>query len=106
MKLFWLKLIAFFSPKILFKLAAKERDWDSDKIEAATKLFSGAQQIDFWPSGGREGRSLIITLDNKMALFFYQNGDTFSYDGFEIGLYENGEVTVFDSIKNAKAPFK
>ena len=45
-----------------------------------------------------QNRGLIITLDQKFTLWFFQDGDHFVYDGFEIGEYEKGDVTIFDSI--------
>ena len=100
MKINWLtKLLIHFSPRSFFRLAARENKLDYKKIEEAENLFRDTKRIDFFPSGGTGGRSLIIVIDNKLSLFFYQNEDTFTYDGFEIGPYKNGEVTVFDKIK-------
>jgi len=102
MQISWfIKFLAKFQPKLLFYLAAKENKLEYKKIELADKLFKDAERIDFQPSGGAKGRSLVMYLDNKLSLHFYQNGDTFEYDGFEIGPYENGEVTVFDNIRDA-----
>ena len=44
-------------------------------------------------------RGFILVMDRKTALFFYQQGDHFSYDGFEMGQYNKGEVTVVDTLK-------
>ena len=41
----------------------------------------------------------MLVIDQKDALYFYQDGDHFSYDGCEIGEYEKGEVTIFDNLE-------
>jgi hypothetical protein len=40
-----------------------------------------------------------MVLDQTTALFFYQEDDYFKYDGFEIGEYQVGEVSVFDDVQ-------
>jgi hypothetical protein len=100
MRLNWfIKFLARFSPKSLFKLAARDNKLDYAKVESAEKLFRDAKRIDFQPSGGANGRSLIMYIDKKLSLHFYQDGNTFTYDGFEMGPYDDGDVTVFDKMK-------
>jgi len=41
-------------------------------------------------------RGFRLELDNQVSLWFEQRGDHFEYDGWEVGDYEDGEVTVFD----------
>ncbi len=99
MKINWFsKLLMHWHPAGFFRLAAREQGVAYDKVEASEKLFRDAKRVDFQPSGGSNGRGLIITIDNNLSLFFCQDGNTFSYDGFEMGPYENGEVTVFDKL--------
>ena len=70
MKINWLtKSLIHFSPKLFFRLAARENKLDYRKIEEAENLFRNAKRIDFSPSGGSGGRSLIIVIDNKLSLF-------------------------------------
>lgn len=58
-------------------------------------LFGKAKRIDFQLSKSNS-RGLIIILDQKLSLYFYQNGGSFKFDGYEMGEYDKGEVTVFD----------
>ena len=90
-------LIKFF-PKLFLRRAAKKQGLDSARLDLAENLFRSCQRIDIQPLAGGS-RGFILTLDNKLTLWFYQDGDHFVYDGYEIGQYENGEVTVFDSLK-------
>ena len=41
----------------------------------------------------------MIVIDRSTALYFYQDSDHFKYDGFEIGEYEKGDVTIFDNFR-------
>ncbi|MEK7212756.1 MAG: hypothetical protein AAB686_03700 [Patescibacteria group bacterium] len=71
----------------------------SDKLmEKANGLFLNVQRIDIVPSKSGE-RGFQIILDKSTALYFYQDGDHFIYDGCEVGKYERGEVTIFDRLK-------
>ena len=92
------KIILKLSPKLFFKLHSRSLNVNDKYIDLAQKLFGQVKRIDIQPlSGGHRG--FIIYLDNKFSLWFYQDGDHFVYDGFEMGDYENGEVTVFDNLK-------
>ena len=64
-----------------------------DKVHEA--LFN-TERIDFFPNVG--GRGLVIVIDRKTALFFYQKDNHFVYDGYEIGPYNKGDVRIFDEI--------
>ena len=90
------KLLMRFSPKLFLRLAAKEQKVDYQDLEYAMELFGKAKRIDFQPLSGTSGRGLIITLDQKLSLWFFQDGDNFKFDGYEMGEYNKGEVTVFD----------
>ena len=100
------RLLMRFSPKLFLKLHASKLDIKTDKIDLAYKLFGEAARIDIQPLSGTGGRGFIISLDNKFTLWFYQDGDHFKFDGIEMGEYENGEVTVFDGLKEGKTLFK
>ena len=59
------------------------------------QFFARTNRIHVEPlRSGRRGFQLVI--NNMTALYFYQNGDHFEYDGFELGAYKDGRVTVFD----------
>ncbi len=92
------KLVLKLFPRLFFRLFANNINLNNKKIDFASKLFGDANRIDIQPlSGGSRG--FIIYIDNKLSLWFYQNGDHFVYDGFEMGEYENGDVMVFDGIQ-------
>ncbi len=98
LKINWFtKLLMRVAPRFFFRYAAKEQGIDHRKIKYAIKLFSGAKRIDIQPLPSRSGRGFIIFLDNKLSLYFYQDGDHFYFDGFEMGEYGKGDVTVFDN---------
>ena len=59
------------------------------------QIFASADRVDILPAkSGFRGFQLV--LDNLFSLYFCQDGDHFIYDGFEMGEYEKGNVTVFD----------
>lgn len=85
-------------PMAGIKVLARELGFDSKEMEKADELFSG-KKINIIPlEGGTRGFQII--LDNSTALYFYQDGDQFVYDGTEVGMYDKGDVTIFDDIKN------
>jgi len=90
-------LLKYF-PKIAFRYFAKKMDINDRLLTQANDVFSNIKKVDFEPymSGSR---GFIIILDRKLALYFNQDGDHFAYDGFEMGEYDKGDVTIFDKIK-------
>lgn len=95
----WTRMLMRFSPNLGIKTLHKHLGIDSDVYEKAHNVFSNIQRIDIFPLCGNH-RGFILTLDEKTALFFYQNGDHFKYDGWETGNYAKGDVTIFDQIKD------
>jgi hypothetical protein len=97
-KISWYHRLAMkFSPKLFLKWSAREMGLDEKKIDLAYKLFDDSS-VHIEPlSGGARG--FIVTLDNKLNLWFYQDGDHFKFDGIEMGEYGSGDVTVFDNLK-------
>lgn len=91
------KIVMKFFPKLFLRMSADELGLDKKKIEYAYKLFEDAK-IHIEPLSS-SGRGFVITLDNKLTLWFYQDGKHFKFDGIEMGEYDNGEVTVFDDCK-------
>jgi len=61
----------------------------------AHAFFTAVNRVDIIPSRS-EVRGFQIVIDNILSIFFCQDGDHFVYDGFEMGPYESGDVTVFD----------
>lgn len=99
LKLNWLtKLFIHISPQSFLRHAARQQGVDDRKIDYSFKLFGDAERIDIQPLTG-EHRGFIICLDCKLTLWFFQDGDHFFYDGFEVGEYDKGEVMVFDKLK-------
>ena len=75
---------------------ARELGFNSKHMEKANDLFFDVKKVDIVPfEPGQRGFKII--LDRKTALYFYQDGDHFKYDGSEVGEYEKGDVTVFDA---------
>ena len=99
MQLNWFtKLCLRFAPWTLMRRAAKDQGVKPDYVDHAIKLLGKAERVDFFPLDSRNGRGFVIVLDKKFSLHFYQDGDHFIYDGFEMGEYNEGDVTVFDNL--------
>ncbi|MDZ7798264.1 MAG: hypothetical protein U5L76_01450 [Patescibacteria group bacterium] len=80
------------------KRLVRKEGINSEYFEKAHNLFSKVERIDFFPlSSGLRG--FIIVMNQRTALYFYQEDDHFIYDGYEVGPYEKGKVTIFDKIK-------
>lgn len=82
---------------VAFKLFAKELGIANPVFDKAHDVFSSAERIDLYPTTSTE-RGFIVVLDLKTALYFYQDGDHFKYDGFEMGEYNKGDITILDNI--------
>jgi hypothetical protein len=95
---FLTKTLMRLAPISFLHYAARQQGVDDNKIDYAYKLFADAKRIDIQPLSGEGGRGFIVFLDCSLSLYFYQDGDHFYYDGFEIGEYGKGEVTVFDRL--------
>jgi hypothetical protein len=92
------KLLMRFAPEKFLQYASKKQGIEPQDIDRARELF-GRKHIDIYSLNSQSGRGFIIILDSKLSLHFYQDGDHFYYDGFEIGEYEKGDVTIFDNIQ-------
>lgn len=95
-KISWFtKIVLKFWPELAIMKMAKKMGIANPLFDKAHKIFSQVERIDILPAvSGYRGFQLII--DGKTALYFYQDGDHFIYDGFEMGEYEKGDVTIFD----------
>lgn len=80
------------------RLLAKNQGIKNVVFKKIHEIFKNSQRIDIFPTVGNQ-RGFIIIIDQETAIYFYQNGDHFEYDGFEMGEYEKGEVTIFDDFR-------
>lgn len=92
------RLLLRFRPTAGFKRLNKKLGIKNDVFDKAHEVFSGVERIEIYHISG-DHRGFILVLDLKTALYFYQDGDHFKYDGFETGPYEKGDVTIFDNMK-------
>lgn len=102
MKVNWFtKILLWLWPTWTMRHFAKKLDIKNPMFDQLHQVFSKVNRIDLIPfTPSQSGtRGFMIILDQKTALYFYQDGDHFIYDGFEMGEYDKGEVTVFDSLK-------
>lgn len=93
------KLLLKFWPNLAMKQLANKMGINNSLFDKAHELFSNVKRIDLFPAGAGT-RGFILILDRKTALYFYQDGDCFVYDGFEMGEYKKGDVTIFDNIRS------
>ena len=81
-------------PTACIKYVAWRKGCPPSLMRHANALFDEASvDIVLTKTGGR-GFQIIV--DNKFSLYFYQDGKHFKYDGWEVGEYEDGDITVFD----------
>lgn len=91
----WTRILLRISPLRGIKRLSRRLGLNQDFADKAHEVFVETTRIDIVPSSsGVRGFQLII--NGNTALYFNQDGDHFVYDGFEIGEYEKGEVTIFD----------
>ncbi len=91
----WQKVLFKLWPQSIFKFTTKETKTSID-FHKLHKIFSTSEKIDIFSTSINE-RGFILVLNQQVSLFFYQNGDNFKYDGFEIGEYDKGDVAIFDN---------
>ncbi len=92
------KVLYKFFPYLFIKKFLKERGVENSIFDKLHEIFVKVRRIDIIPLHSVT-RGFILVLDRKTALYFYQNGAYFTYDGFEIGKYDEGDVTIFDNIE-------
>lgn len=91
----WTRVLLRFAPLRGVRRLSRKMGIDPDIADKANALFAGTERVDIVPS--RTGtRGFQIILNRSTALYFYQDGDHFVYDGFESGEYDKGDVTLFD----------
>lgn len=99
-KVTWLdKVLLKIWPSLEMRRLAKRMKINNIIFDRLHDIFNKTEKIDIFPARGNE-RGFIIVLERQTALFFYQNGDHFEYDGFEMGKYVRGDVTIFDHLRN------
>lgn len=97
-KISWLdKLFLKLWPNLEMRRMAKRMAVDNVMFNKLHEVFRGVKIIDIFPYSGNN-RGFILALDRQTALFFNQDGGHFEYDGFEMGQYNKGEVTIFDNL--------
>lgn len=87
-------------PNKAMKMLAKKQGIKEPVFDKLHQIFYKAKRIDLFPTASNS-RGFILVIDQQTALYFYQDGDHFSYDGFEMGKYDKGDVTILD-----KAPYR
>lgn len=99
LKINWvMKLLLKLSPNHAMKYMARKMRINNVVFDEAHELFSKIERIDFFPTTPGN-RGFVLIFDLQTAIYFHQDGDHFAYDGFEMGEYEKGDVTIFDRIK-------
>lgn len=99
------KLLIKIWPRLEMRRMAKKLEIKNVIFDKLHEIFSQAESIDIFPYTGNQ-RGFILVLNRQTALFFDQDGDHFQYDGFEMGEYNKGEVTIFDCLnKDRLSPY-
>lgn len=93
----WTRILLRVAPMRGMKRLSRGMGIDTRVAEKAHALFEGTQTIDIVPSRSND-RGFLLIINRQTALYFYQDGDHFAYDGFEMGEYDKGDVTIFDTI--------
>lgn len=93
------RMLLWFSPAMGVIRLANEMGFSGGELSRrAHQAFEKIKRVDVFISESGE-RGFIVLLDRQVALFFSQDGDHFAYDGFEMGEYQAGDVTLFDGIR-------
>lgn len=96
-KINWLiKGLLKFWPSLAMRFFARKSGVNWTLVNDLHTKFGRVERVDIIPTAS--GRGFILILDKKLSLHFYQDHDHFAYDGFEMGEYEGGDVTIFDSL--------
>ncbi len=100
----YLRILVRIAPKLAIRLIARQAGrFQGASYDRLHDAFARTATIDIVPSAsGQRGFTLI--LDQSTAFYFYQEGDHFSYDGYELGPYAPGDVTVFDRRRQSEHP--
>lgn len=96
-------LLKSVAPKLYIRLFAKSMGAVGTSHESLDKILRQFARADIFPL--KAARGFMIVLDQKLSLHFYQDGDHFVYDGFEMGTYRAGSVTVLDALPETEGPY-
>ena len=100
-----MRLFLWLAPDYALKLLAR-RSGDGEIIfDKLHEALVSTKRVDLFKTGSNS-RGFILVLDQRTALFFYQDGDHFIYDGWETGEYGKGEITILDNSVNDKDPYE
>ena len=91
------KFLLKFHPKLAIPIYLKKMGVENPVFDKVHEAFFKTERIDFFPSVA--GRGFVLVVDRRTALFFYQKGYHFVYDGYEMGKYNKGDVRVLDDIE-------
>ena len=100
----WERVLLNFFPFLTLKLMAKKIKINNLVFDKLHEVFDKTKRIDIFPYCDNE-RGFILVLDQETALYFNQDGNSFKYDGFEMGKYNQGDITIFDHLKFKKNPY-
>lgn len=101
MKINWFtKLLIKLWPTLTMKYMARKMSIKNPIFNQVHHAFFRVKRIDLIPFSPNQlgQRGFMIILDRKTALYFYQDDDHFIYDGYEMGEYDKGNVTIFDNL--------
>ncbi|MFH1162362.1 MAG: hypothetical protein V1696_03790 [Candidatus Jorgensenbacteria bacterium] len=84
-------------PRAAITFLARQQGIKNSPFGPLHDIFSGVERVDIVPYQPGS-RGFMIILDRHTALYFNQNGNHFAYDGFEVGEYSGGDVTIFDNL--------
>ncbi|MFH1427020.1 MAG: hypothetical protein ABIG60_00615 [Patescibacteria group bacterium] len=99
------RLLFWLFPNFTAKRLAKRSIENKIAFDKLHEVFAKTKRIDLFKTAGNE-RGFIFVLDQCTALFFYQNGDHFEYDGWETGKYGIGDITILDNSSSKKDPYE
>lgn len=94
----WTRMLFILSPFRALCRVAEKMGVSPDIAMMAHDLFVDVKCVEIARTASDQ-RGFILTINRNTALYFYQDGDHFAYDGFEMGTYDPGDVQVFDRIE-------
>src|SRR3989338_6423090 len=71
------RMMLKFFPKAYFRKAEKEMGIVVPSFDKLHEAFAKTDRIDLFPLNSSRGRGFLLVLDQKTALYFYQDGDKF-----------------------------
>lgn len=90
-KINFIKKLLGSDPTEAFRFVAADEGLDLGIVDHAESIFRKVRRIDLVKMHPA-AKGFIIILDQRLSLWFFKRGDSFSYDGFEIGPYGRGRL--------------